>query len=461
MSKQTKALSAFSLMMITVGSVDSIRNLPTTAIFGTQLIAFFIFGAIFFLFPTALASAELSSGLAREGGIYVWVKRAYGIKLGFLAIWLQWIENVIWYPTLLSFLAGTFGYLIAPSYANDAMFLYITIVSAFTIASLINFFGMRSSAWFSNFCAVTGLLVPMTAIISLGVLWLVNGNPSQIHFGLSHILPSLHQPSVWVSLTGVMMSLCGIEIATVHAQDVENPQKTYPRVLFYSVLVILVTMVFGSLAIAVVIPQNNINLVAGIMQAFETFLSFYHLEQAMPVVAMMIVIGGMGGVSNWIIAPTKGLMVAAEDGCLPTFLHKTNRFGAPIYLLVFQALLVWLLSSLFIFMPSVSSSYWLLTALAAQLYMLMYGLMFAAIIKLRREGVLDHANFKIPGGRLGFILVMIAGFLGVIVTFGISFLTPDNINVGNVQQYHLIQVLGLIGMMSPPFFLKRGKLDSK
>lgn len=461
MSKQIKALSAFSLMMITVGSVDSIRNLPTTAIFGTQLITFFIFGALFFLFPTALVSAELSSGLPREGGIYIWVKRAFGTKIGFLAIWLQWIENVIWYPTLLSFLAGTLGYLIAPSYANDAMFLYVTIVSAFTIASLINFFGMRSSAWFSNFCAVTGLLIPMTAIISLGVIWLVKGHPSQIHFHLSDMLPSLQKPSVWVSLTGVMMSLCGIEIATVHAQDVLHPQKTYPRVLFYSVTVILLTMVFGSLAIAVVIPQNDINLVAGIMQAFESFLGFYHLEQAMPVVAMMIVIGGMGGVSNWIIAPTKGLMVAGKDGCLPKFLHKTNRFGAPIYLLVFQALLVWVLASLFIFMPSVSSSYWLLTALAAQLYMLMYGLMFAAIIKLRREGTLEHASFKIPGGRFGFIVVMTAGFFGVLLTFIISFLTPDNINIGNVEQYHLIQVLGLMAMMCPPFFLKRDKLDVK
>ncbi|NDA63836.1 MAG: amino acid permease, partial [Chitinophagia bacterium] len=113
MSKN-KVLSAFSLTMITVGSVDSIRNLPTTAIFGAQLVAFFIFGALFFLLPTALVSAELAAGLPREGGIYVWVRRAFGKRMGFLAIWLQWAENVIWYPTLLSFLAATFGYLIAP-----------------------------------------------------------------------------------------------------------------------------------------------------------------------------------------------------------------------------------------------------------------------------------------------------------------------------------------------------------
>ena len=453
MSKKIKALSAFSLTMITVGSVDSIRNLPSTAIFGSQLIAFFLFGALFFLLPTALVSAELASGLPREGGIYVWVKRAFGQRMGFLAIWLQWIENVIWYPTLLSFLAGTFGYIIAPDYAQNPMFLYVTVVGAFAFASFINFFGMRSSAWFSNFCAVTGLLIPMTAIIVLGALWLISGNPVQIKFGLTELIPDIHHPELLVSLTGVIMSLCGIEIATVHAQDVEHPQKTFPRVLLYSVTVILVTMIFGSLAIAVVIPGKDINLVAGIMQAFASFLTNYHFEFLMPVVALMIVIGGMGGVSNWIIAPTKGLMIASQDGCLPRFLQKTNRFGAPVYLLVLQASLVFIMASLFIFMPSVSGSYWLLTALAAQLYMLMYLLMFAAIIKLRRDEVLAHANFKIPGKTLGLILVVGAGIIGCVLTFAVSFMLPPQINVGDVHQYHVLQTLGLILMAAPPLVM--------
>lgn len=453
MSK-AKALSAFSLTMITVGSVDSIRNLPTTAIFGSQLVLYFLFAALFFLLPTALVSAELSSAIAAEGGIYVWVRDAFGKRWGFLAIWLQWIENVIWYPTLLSFLAGSFGYLIAPSIANDATFLYVTIVLAFTTASFINFFGMRSSAWFSNFCALTGLLIPMIAVISLGIIWVMSGRPIQINLSFASMIPDFSQSDMFLSLTGVMMSLCGIEIATVHAQDVDHPQKTYPKVLLYSVILILTTMILGSLAIAVVVPTQQINLVSGVMQAFTLFLSHYHLVFLMPVVAVMIVLGGMGSVSNWIIAPTKGLMVAAHDGCMPRFFQKTNRFGAPVYLLVLQAILVWILASLFIFMPSVSGSYWLLTALAAQLYMLMYVLMFLAILKLRREKKLIRASFKIPGGKMGLVLVVLAGFIGTLLTFAVSFIPPVKINVGGVNQYHLLQILGLICMILPPFLFK-------
>ncbi|NBX84231.1 MAG: amino acid permease [Gammaproteobacteria bacterium] len=454
MSKNVKTLSIFSLVMITVGSVDSIRNLPTTALFGSQLIFFFLFGALFFLLPTAFVSAELASSYPKEGGIYIWVKQAFGKRWGFLAIWLQWIENVIWYPILLSFLAGNFGFLIAPTYANNPTFLYITIVTAFTLASAINFFGMKSSAWFSNFCAITGLLIPMTAIIGFGVIWLISGNTSQISWQWHSMIPSLNRPDLWVSLTGVMMSLCGIEIATVHAKDVSHPQKSYPKVLFYSVLIICSTMILGSLAIAIVIPTKDINLVAGIMQAFQLMLSHYHLEYMMPIVALMIVMGGMGSVSNWIIAPTMGLMVAASDGCLPSILHKTNRHGAPIYLLALQVIFVWILATLFMFMPSVSSSYWLLTALAAQLYMLMYALMFMAIIRLRKKQLTQHANFKIPGGMVGFISVIMAGMIGVVMTFGVSFLPPDMLDVGRLSAYHWIQVLGLLLMMIPPFILK-------
>jgi amino acid transporter len=168
MAQKKHALTLFSLTMITVGSVDSIRNLPTTALFGSQLIAFFTLAAICFLVPTALVSAELASGWPKQGGVYVWVKEAFGQRAGFLAIWLQWIENVIWYPTLLAFVGGTVGYLIHPDLASNPYFLWSVIVASFWGVTLINMRGMHSSALFSNICALSGLILPMGLIIGLG-----------------------------------------------------------------------------------------------------------------------------------------------------------------------------------------------------------------------------------------------------------------------------------------------------
>ncbi|RUR18084.1 amino acid permease [Legionella sp. km535] len=451
MSNKKHSLTIFSLTMITVGSVDSIRNLPATALFGSQLIFYFILGAVFFLIPTALVSAELASGWAKQGGIYVWVKEAFGKKSGFLAIWLQWIENVIWYPTILSFVAGTIGYLINPALTSNPYFLWAVIVSCFWGATLLNLRGMKSSAMFSSFCSLAGLLLPMSLIIGLGVAWITQGNPLQINFDVPSIVPHLADKSMWVSLTAIMMSFCGIEIATVHANDVNNPQHAFPKALIYSVGIILSTLILGSLAIAVVLPGKDINLVAGIMQAFEAFFSRYNMNWMMPVVAVMLVLGGLGGVSNWIIAPTKGLLVAAEDGNLPELFQRTNTKGAPVVMLITQAVIVTVLSALFLFMPSVNGSYWLLTALAAQLYMLMYFIMFLAAIKLRISEPNHHRPFKIPGGMMGMLLVSGIGIIGVLTTLGVSFIPPEGIDVGSTARYELTLIIGLILMCAPPF----------
>lgn len=444
------ALTIFSLTMITVGSVDSIRNLPATALFGSQLIVFFLMGALFFLIPTALVSAELASGWPQQGGIYVWVKEAFGKRLGFLAIWLQWIENVIWYPTILSFVAGTIGYLINPSMAGNPYFLWLVIVVSFWLATFINLRGMQSSAMFSNICAISGLLLPMSLIIGLGAAWIVGGNPLQVQFDLPSISPHFQDSNMWVSLTAIMMSFCGIEIATVHANDVNNPQHAFPRALIYSVLIILFTLVFGSLAIAVVLPQKDINLVAGIMQAFHAFFGQYKLLWMMPLIACMLVMGGLGSVSNWIIAPTKGLLVAAQDGNLPLFFQRTNQHGAPVVMLFTQAGIVTVLSTLFLFMPSVNGSYWLLTALAAQLYMLMYMMMFFTAIKLRLSQPNRPRAFRVPGGNIGLFVVAGIGIIGTSVTLAVSFLPPENINVGSILRYELTLVFGLLLMCLPP-----------
>ncbi len=450
MSNKKHALTIFSLTMITVGSVDSIRNLPATALFGSQLILFFILGAVFFLLPTALISAELSSAWPKQGGVYVWVKKAFGRDVGLIAIWLQWIENIIWYPTILSFVAGTIGYLINPSLTDNPLFLWLIITCSFWGATLVNLGGMRSSAWMSNICAVSGLLIPMTLIITLGIMWLIGGNPLQIGFDVKSITPNLTDHSMWVSLTAIMLSFCGVEIATVHANDVNDPQHAFPRSLFYAVVIILSTLMLGSLAIAIVLPSNEISFVSGIMQAFNAFFARYDMLWFMPVIGLMLVLGGLGGVNNWIIAPTKGLLVAAQDSNFPDYFQKVNKNDAPVFLLIAQAAIVTVLSSVFLFMPSVNGSYWFITALAAQLYMLMYLLMFLAAIKLRFKFPEHRGSFRVGGGNIGLLIFASMGIIGVLTTLGVSFIPPDGVNIGSVFRYEVSLITGLVLMCLPP-----------
>src|SRR3990167_1496321 len=174
------SLGVFSLAMMTAGSVDSIRNLPATALFGNSLIFFFALGALFFLLPSALVAAELASRKGGRAGIFGWVTEAFGYSSGFLAVWFQWIENVIWYPTILSFIAATVGYWVSPDLAQSKAFLVSVIVVAFWGMTWLNLRGIQASAGFSNFCAIAGLLLPMSLIMGLGCAWILSGHPVQI-----------------------------------------------------------------------------------------------------------------------------------------------------------------------------------------------------------------------------------------------------------------------------------------
>ena len=196
--ERKRYLTVFALVMITAGSVDSIRNLPTTALFGSAVIFFFILAAVCFLFPSALASAELSATYPGQGGIYVWVREAFGKRLGLLAVWFQWIENVIWYPTILSFIAGTVAYLVNPSLASNKYFIIIVILCAFWGTTFINLMGIRNSARFASICAVLGLLLPMTLIIILGGVWVYKGMPMDIQFTKAALLPNFHDSDIYI-----------------------------------------------------------------------------------------------------------------------------------------------------------------------------------------------------------------------------------------------------------------------
>ncbi len=117
-SKKNKTLGVFSLVMINVIAIDSLRNLPSNAATGLHIIFYYIFAGIVFLLPCTLITAELATNRPKTGGAYIWVRDAFGPKYGFMTIWLQWIYNVIWYPTILSFIAVNIAYLFNPEWVQ-------------------------------------------------------------------------------------------------------------------------------------------------------------------------------------------------------------------------------------------------------------------------------------------------------------------------------------------------------
>lgn len=441
------------LVLLITGAIDSIRNLPGTALFGSTLIFFFIVSAIVFLIPVAFISAELSSTWSEEeGGIYAWVKHAFGEKWAFLTVWLQWINTMVWYPSIIAFIAGTAAYFVNPELATNKIYIVSVIMIVFWGMTLVSLRGICASARFAAFCAVVGMIIPMIIILILGAVWLFQGHPLQVNFTWHNMIPHFGHNESWISLTAIMTSFLGMELASVHVKQIENPKKNFPRGIFYSVILIAVTMIFGSLAIAFVMPREEISLVAGTMQAFTSFFGVYHLEWMIPIITGMLLIGGLGQMTNWIIAPVKGLLVAAESGFMSKKLTKRNAQDVPSNLLILQATLVTLLCSAFVLLPSVNGIYWLLTALSTQLYMLMYVMMFIAAIKLKKSHAHLPRPFAVPGGKAGYHFACILGLIGCVVTLIVGFIPPEMLDIGSVLRYETTFCAGFVGLLLPSLF---------
>lgn len=444
-------LGTLALTLLITGAIDSIRNLPASALFGSTLIFFFIFSAIAFLLPTAFVSAELAANVD-EGGIYQWTRLAFGERMGFLAVWLQWINNIFWFPTILSFIAGTAAYLIDPALAQNPYYLVGVILTSFWALTIVNLKGVHTSAKFTSFCAITGLIIPVIMIITLLATWLWQGKPLQIQLNANTIFPHLGQMDNWIALTAIMLGFAGMELATVHIKEVHKPQRTFPKALAFSTIIILLTMMLGSLAIAFVVPHDQINLVNGTIQTFAYFLNAYHLTWLTPILTLLLVIGSFGGIISWVISPIKGLAQAANHGFLPPFFQQQNKHGVPQNLLIAQAILVSIVCMAFLFLPSINGSYWLLTALTTQLYMLMYVLMFLSALRLRHKISPQGEAFRIPGGKLGTQLVCLLGLLGCAITLFVGFIPPSNLNIGSNLYYEILFCSGMTAMILPIVF---------
>jgi len=459
MQNVKKTIGVFSLAMINVAAVLSIRNFPSMAIYGWSCVGWYILGTILFLIPMSLTSAELATGWPEGGGVYAWVKRAFGDKGGFIAIFCEWSGNLVWFPTALSFIASTLFFTITPELAANHFYMFSVMMIAFWGTTLVAYFGEEASARFSNVGVILGGIIPAVILIFLAIVWIGSGRAIVLpSFSISEIriLPQISLSTLPFFATVILM-FEGMEMAGFHALETRNPQRDYPRAIFVSAILIFLLTVLGTLAVAFVIPEQELNLTSGVMQAIEYFLTAADASWFIKPMAALITIGGVVLLAAWLIGPAKGLGVVAEDGNMPPFFHRTNKYGAPVPVLVMQAVIGSVISLLYIFLPSVNQAYWILSAITVELICIVYVLVFLAVIKLRYSSPETPRAFKIPGGLAGVWIVGGLGASGVIFTFLIGILPPE-LGIQHTWAYVFAVLFGTFILAVPPLvFLKMKK----
>ncbi|WP_262848184.1 amino acid permease [Mumia quercus] len=415
-------LSMFQLAVLTVVVVASLRSLPTMSTYGLGSITLYLIPAVLFLVPTALVAAELATGW--NGGVYVWVREALGNRWGFEAIWLQWVQNVVWYPVQLAFIAASIAFIFGNSeLANSGIYTAIIIVVFYWISTLLNLRGGGLFAKVGSWGGVIGTLIPGAILIILGAVWMLAGNKSQVPMETSDIIPPFTGLASIVLIVSNFLAYAGMEVNAVHAEDMKQPGKQYPRAIFIAAALILLVFILPTLAIAFVVPKSQLGLTTGINVAFQAYFDHWGIGWATAVISAAIAIGALASVVTWIAGPSKGLLAAARTGLLPPWLQRQNKAGIQIGILLSQGVIVTILAGLFVVIPNVSAAFFTLVDMAAALYLIMYMLMFASAIVLRRKAPNVKRDYRVPMMPL----VAGVGFLASLAAFLLGFVPPSGL----------------------------------
>mgnify|MGYP003302842905 CR=1 FL=1 len=451
-------LSVTTLAIMNITAVVSLRGLPSEAIYGPSSAFYYIFAAIVFLIPTALVAAELAAMFSdKQGGVFRWVGEAFGPRTGFLAIWLQWIESTIWYPTVLTFGAVSIAF-IGMDASHDALlasnkvFTLITVLAIYWIATFIALKGLSWVGKISKWGGMIGTIIPAGLLIVLGIIYIASGGHNNMDMSQG-FFPDLTKLDNLVLASSIFLFYAGMEMMGVHVMDVNNPSKNYPKAIIIGSIATVCIFVLGTFALGFIIPAKDINLTQSLLIGFDNYFKYLNMSWAGPVIAIALMFGVLASVLTWVAGPSKGIFTVGKAGYLPPFFQKTNERGVQRNILLVQGGLVTLLSLLFVVMPSVQSFYQILSQLTILLYLIMYMLMFAAAVALRYKMKDAPRPFRLGKNNVLMWILGIVGFSGSLLAFVLSFIPPGQIATGSNAVWYSVLIVGCIVMVIIPLVI--------
>jgi glutamate:GABA antiporter len=450
-ARSKATLTWLAMALLTLGSVGDLGATPATAVLGLASVVIYILPAIVFLVPASLVSAELASGW--PGGIYNWVSEGISPRMGFVAVWCQFAQTTFYYPALLAYVASTLAYVFSPSLAHSGLYTTVVIIVLFWSAVLISARGVLSTGRLASYGIFIGTLIPGLLLVLLAAIYLLQGNASAAPLNAHHVLPAWHGVTSVVLVVNSFFLYAGVEVNAVHVDELHDAPREFPKATLVAVVLILLVFILPTLAISVAVSTSHISFTAGVMQAFKRLLDHFGLNVLTPIIAIGLVVASLSGLLDWLTGPSTGLLdIARERGYLPRYFQELNSNGVQLRILVAQGLIITLIGLFYALVPAVSRAYWVFAALATEVYLIMYVLMFIAAINLRRRQPEHPRGYRAPL----LLAICLTGTLASVAACVIGLLPPTQLGHITTVPYLLALLAAtlLVGLL-PPLLLHK------
>ena len=404
------------VVLFNITAIVGLRWLTTAASqFGLAALTVWVVAMLVFFIPSAIAVRELADIDPSSGGIYCWVDRAYGPRQAFVAGWLYWVNNLLYFPSLLVATAAIAAYAGGPrtaSLGNDPGFIRIVSLVGLWIAVWLNVVGLRVGKWLQNLGGI-GTWIPALLFVLLAVWgFAARGSATPIH--VSGLVPTRFDfPSINLFAT-MTFAFAGLELAPTLGGEIHDAAATLRRGVVVSGFAIVAVYIIGTAAMIVALPANTVSVTNGMPQAAQALVERIGSSGIgwLPIaIAILLTLGNLGGVGAWLAGSARLPFAAGVNDALPPAFAKLHpRWQTPYVSLILMGVLatVFIIASLA--NTTVKSAYLLLTQLTLILFFIPYVYIFVVYLKLRRQ----RTAGTLVLGVLGLVAVLLSIVLGFV-----------------------------------------------
>lgn len=432
---EDKKMGITPLALFSLCAVLVVDTLTASASIGVSSIGWWLLILVVFVLPYGLITSELSSAYPGEGGIYDWVKKAFGSNWAIRTTWFYWINVGLWMPAVYILFAGMFAELFAPDLPLSAQIL-ICIALTWGTVWICNI-STDIGVMITNFCAI--LKVIIISVLGVGGFIYAANNGVANEFSFQAILPSFDTGVAF--LPALVFNLMGFELVATMTKQMKDV-KQMPKVVFLAIAITSFLYIAGTIGILMALPVDEIGLVAGIVDTLKVLFGEGPLGQfiiyALGVVTLITFIGNM---VSWTMGSSRAAAEAGKEGELPQIAAKTSdKHGTPVGANLITGLVSTSVIIIYAFFANTNDElFWSMFAFSSCVFLMPYLFMFPAYLKLRTTDADRTRPFRVPGNLVVQKVITTVCFL-IVFQAVVLFIFPDII-FGNIEWTYSLPIL--------------------
>ncbi|WP_081895659.1 APC family permease [Bifidobacterium cuniculi] len=444
-------LTTLALVMMNVTVLAGLANDVQQSFYGLTSVTYFLIGGLLFFLPTGLVAAELASGWGQRGGIFRWVGEGIGVFPAISCLLILWFQTTFTFGSGIPSMSATIGFFTtkydwAVDFAKNSHSWKITLpimigwLAYYWFCCWLATKGVKTFSKVAQYGVILGTFLPLAVITILAVVYICQGNPIQTDMAPSALIPKWGGMSTLALAAGVFFSFAGIDMNAAHIKDLKKPNKQYPVAIFISMILTLLIFIVGTVIIAMVIPNKQINLLYTLFSTYRTLGATIGFPDLYLVFCWLGMLNSFAALITNLAGPSYMLGQAGRSGFLPKALQNNNKHGMPSRLMYTQMAVMTVIAFIVFFLPNVEGFVALITQAITILYLSYYVLMFVAFLRLRYTQPNRPRGFRVPGGKAGAWIVAGIGILASVFGIVLAFYPPAQLKaeVGSGATYDII-----------------------